>query len=164
MDQEEAEVYPLAIQGSSGSQDLWWDRGPACAHPVLNSTRFSCRAALVASGEGQGLWPSNLRDVPQIFWVLRDLPALPDHCFGLLFHLHTMMLNESCTNRTPLRCIPTLIPFQGARARRGLLDVPLALPPEERLLRLPGFISQPHTANIQFPKSDRAWLCLPVGT
>lgn len=25
MDQEEAEIYPLDVQGSSGCQDVWWD-------------------------------------------------------------------------------------------------------------------------------------------
>lgn len=59
-------------------------RRPASGHPELNSTRrFSWRAALVASGEGQELWSSNLRDDPQTFWVLRDLPALSGHSFEL---------------------------------------------------------------------------------
>lgn len=94
-------------------------RGSACGHPALNSTRRFCwRAALVASGEGQELWPSNLRDDPQIFWVLRHLPALSGHSFELPVPPSHRDPQGNCTNTTPRAASPPCFPSKETSARR----------------------------------------------
>lgn len=77
-------IIPWMFRAAEDARLCGGLRGPACGHSALNSTRrFSWRAALVDSGEDQELWPSSLRDDPQIILFLRDLPALPGHSFEL---------------------------------------------------------------------------------